>query len=184
VTHAVAEAEPPVVLVGMMGSGKSTVGRILARRWGRRFLDSDEVIERRLDRTVAEIFRQEGEVAFRRLEAEALEEALEATPTAVVAAAGGVVLDPGNRALLQGAPTVVWLRAEPQVLLDRISRAGQDHRPLLDDDPAGVLRRMAHERTDLYAEVADAVVDVEGLRPEQVADAVELAVAGVGADPS
>lgn len=175
------EAEPPVVLVGMMGSGKSTVGRLLARRWGRRFLDSDEVIERRLDRTVADIFRTEGEAAFRRLEAEALEEALEATPTAVVAAAGGVVLDPANRALLAGVPTVVWLRADPDVLLERIGRAGQHHRPLLDDDPAGTLQQMANDRTDLYAEVADAVVDVAGLEAEQVADAVEAAVAGVGA---
>jgi shikimate kinase len=169
------------VLVGMMGSGKSTVGRILAQRWGRRFLDSDQVIERRLDRTVAEIFRHEGEAAFRRLESEALEEALEATPPAVVAAAGGVVLDRGNRALLAGEPTVVWLRAAPEVLAERIARAGQDHRPLLEEDPEGVLRRMADDRTDLYAEVADAVVDVEGLGPEQVADAVVAAVAGVGA---
>ena len=176
-----AELRAPLVLVGMMGSGKTTVGRLLAQRWGRRFLDSDEVIERRIDRTVAEIFDPAGEAAFRRLEAEALAEAIEATPPAVVAAAGGVVLDPANRALLHERSTVVWLRAEPEVLLERIQRAGQDHRPLLAEDPGAVLRQMEHERTALYAEVADVAVDVQGLRPEQVADAVERAVLGVGA---
>ena len=107
------------MLVGMMGSGKTTVGRLVAQRLGRRFVDSDEQVEARAGRTVREIFEAEGEAAFRALEAGALAEALAAPEPAVVAAAGGVVLDPGNRRALREAATVVWLRAGPGVLASR-----------------------------------------------------------------
>jgi len=161
----------------MMGSGKTTVGRALAERWHVPFLDSDQQVEARTGRTVAEIFRTDGEPTFRRLEAEALAAALEAKPPGLVAAAGGVVLDPGNRAVLAATGTVVWLRADPRVLLSRIEAAGEDHRPLLDDDPGAVLKRMVHDRTDLYAEVADVVIDVDHRTPTQVAGMVEAAIA-------
>jgi shikimate kinase len=160
----------------MMGSGKTTVGRRLAARWSVPFLDSDEQVEARTGRTVADIFRTDGEPAFRRLEAEALAAALRAEPAGVIAAAGGVVLDAGNRALLASSGTVVWLRADAAVLLARIGAAGDDHRPLLDDDPATVLDRMARDRTELYAEVADLVIDVDHRTPTQVAGMVEAAV--------
>lgn len=165
-----------MVLVGMMGSGKTTVGRRLAERWGVPFLDSDEQVEARTGRTVAEIFRDDGEAAFRTLEAEALTEALAARPVGVVAAAGGVVLAEGNRSTLVDGATVVWLRADPAVLAARIAAADDDHRPLLDDDPAVVLRRLDAERRELYAEVADVVVDVDHRTPTQVAGMVEAAL--------
>jgi shikimate dehydrogenase len=132
---------------------------VLRRIFLARFLDSDEVIERRLDRTVAEIFRAEGEQAFRRLESDALASALATRTPAVIAAAGGVVLSPHNRALLKTAGRVVWLRADPRTLASRVRP--NDHRPLLADDPLGVLRRLADDRQDLYAEVADTVIDVD-----------------------
>ncbi|MBW3574303.1 MAG: shikimate kinase [Actinobacteria bacterium] len=151
-------SEDHLVLVGMMGSGKTSVGQVVAQRLGRRFLDSDEQVEARAGRSVREIFESDGEAAFRRLETDALAEALESPEPVVVAAAGGVVLDASNRRLLREQATVVWLRAEPSVLATRV-RPG-DHRPLLAQDPLGVLRRMDADRRELYAEVADHVVDV------------------------
>lgn len=147
-----------VVLVGMMGSGKTSVGTAVAERLGRPFLDSDEQVESRTGRTVREIFETDGEAAFRVLEAEALAEALSRPTPVVVAAAGGVVLDAGNRRQLKGAGTVVWLRADADVLATRVGSS--DHRPLLGDDPLGVLERLEGEREPLYREVADGVVDV------------------------
>lgn len=148
-----------VVLVGMMGVGKTTVGEALAARLGRPFLDSDAEVEARTGRTVREIFAAEGEAAFRALETAVLAEALARPEPAVVAAAGGSVGDPANRERLRAAGTVVWLRASPGLLAERT--AGGDHRPLLEHDPAGTLARLAAEREPLYREVADLVVDVD-----------------------
>ncbi len=159
----------------MMGSGKTSVGQVVAQRLGRRFLDSDEQVEARAGRSVREIFESDGEAAFRRLEADALAEALRSPEPVVVAAAGGVVLDASNRRLLREQATVVWLRAEPSVLATRV-RPG-DHRPLLAQDPLGVLRRMEVDRRELYAEVADHVVDV-GRAP--LSEAVESVLEALG----
>jgi shikimate kinase len=163
-----------LVLVGMMGAGKTSVGRLVARELGRELLDSDDQVEARTGRTVREIFESDGEQAFRVLEAEALAAALERSEPVVVAAAGGVVLSAENRRRLRQAGTVVWLHADPKVLAGRVGSS--DHRPLLGDDPAGVLARMERERAALYREVADHVVDVGVRDPEEAAAAV-LAVA-------
>ncbi len=149
------------MLVGMMGSGKTTLGRALAEQLRRPFVDSDEQVAARTGRTVREIFEHEGEPAFRRLEAEALAEAVSSSQPSVIAAAGGVVLDAENRRRLREAGTVVWLRAPAGVLAERA--AGADHRPLLGDDPGEAMARLAAEREPLYAEVADAALDVAGL---------------------
>ncbi|MEX2626888.1 MAG: shikimate kinase [Ilumatobacteraceae bacterium] len=160
-----------IVLVGMMGAGKSTVGRIVAARLGRRLLDSDEVIEARTGRSVRDIFATDGEAAFRSLETEALREALADPEPAVIAAAGGVVLSSENRRVLADADArVVWLLADPEVLIERV-RSGM-HRPLLDDDPEGTLRRMWAEREPLYHEVADAIVSVDNRSINDVVEAV------------
>jgi shikimate kinase len=161
-----------LVLVGMMGTGKSTVGTVLARRLGRPLIDSDAEVEARTGRTVREIFETDGEAAYRPLETEALLDALASPVPAVIAAAGGVVLSPTNRqALKEHAGLVVWLRADPAVLAGRVGR--HDHRPLLDnDDPAGTLVRLAAERTPLYAEVADVIVDEDTKTPDQIADEI------------
>lgn len=154
----------------MMGSGKTTVGRAAARRLGWDFFDSDQEVEARTGRTVAAIWREEGETGFRRLEKEALQDALASTAhrPAVVAAAGGTVLDPDNRALLRRHPPVVWLRARPQTLAERVGTG--THRPLLDVNPVGTLERLATERERLYQEVADDVIDVDGVPRERIVD--------------
>ncbi|MEO7372227.1 MAG: shikimate kinase [Ilumatobacteraceae bacterium] len=160
-----------LVLVGLMGSGKTTVARIVADRLGRQVIDSDIVIEKLTGRTVREIFADDGEAAFRSFETAALLEALARTEPAVIAAAGGVVLREENRrALKESTAKVVWLCATPGVLVDRVMSGA--HRPLLDDDPAGTLQRMYDTRQPLYREVADAIVLVDNRTPIEVVEAV------------
>jgi shikimate kinase len=149
---------PHVVLVGMMGSGKTTIGSRLARRLDRPFVDSDVQVEERAARTVRQIFETEGEAAFRALESEVLAEALIGEEPSVIAAAGGTVLDARNRERMRACGVVIHLDAPAAVLAGRVG--GDDHRPLLGDDPAAALSRMEDARRDLYREVADHVVEV------------------------
>lgn len=160
-----------VVLVGMMGVGKSTVARVLAIRLGREVFDTDAVIERRTGRNVREIFATDGEPAFRALESEVLAEALASETPLVIAAAGGAVLSAENRAVLKrSGARVVWLCADPATLVERVKGSG--HRPLLDADPAGTLQQMKVEREPLYREVADAIVLVDHRSVSDVVEAV------------
>lgn len=149
-----------VVLVGLMGSGKSTVGRRLAALLGRAFVDADDALEEIADRTIADVFATDGEAAFRALEADVLEELLEHHEPTVIASGGGVVLSLESRNRLRG-PTVttVWLDADPAFLASRAK--AKPHRPLLQgEDAAVVLHRLHAERAPLYAEVADITVEV------------------------
>lgn len=159
-----------ILLVGMMGAGKSTVGRLLARRLGYPYLDSDEQVVRRTGRTVPELFARRGEAAFRAEEKRALAEAVTSDWPVVVSVAGGAVLDPDNRHRLRQGGTVVWLRAPLPVLATRVG-AG-DGRPLLGAHPAASLARLYARRRPLYAEVADVVVDVDHRTPQQVVDTI------------
>ena len=164
-------ADQHLVLVGMMGVGKTTVSRIIGERLGRPVIDSDQVIEARTGRTVREIFETDGEPAFRALETEVLLESLAATEPLVIAAAGGVVLSATNRQALRDADArVVWLCADPATLVERVRSGG--HRPLLDEDPAGTLQRMYRDREPLYREVADAIVLVDNRTVGEVVEAV------------
>ena len=160
-----------LVLIGMMGVGKTTVSRVLGERLGRRVLDSDLVIEARTGRTVREIFATDGEAAFRAMETEVLIEALTEQEPVVIAAAGGVVLSERNRTALRDSPSkVVWLCADPATLVERVRSGG--HRPLLDDDPAATLQKMFTERAPLYRQVADAIVLVDNRSVADIVDAV------------
>lgn len=164
-----------VVLVGMMGAGKSSVGRRVAEALDRPLVDTDALVEERTGHTVREIFEADGEAAFRRFEAEAVAAAADWPEPAVIAAAGGVVLYPESRDRLRRSGTVVYLRANVETLVDRV-RSGA-HRPLLAEDPEAVLRRLDAERQGLYEDLADATIVVDDLTTEQVAECVIAAVA-------
>lgn len=155
-----------------MGAGKTTTGQAVAERLGWDFLDSDRQVEARAGRTVEEIWKAEGEAGFRNLETLALAEALVGTVDrpAVIAAAGGVVLDPRNRALLDAHPPVVWLRGSLDTLTVRVGVGAG--RPLLAGGPREALARLMAERYPLYEQVADAVIDIDALDVSEVVDKV------------
>jgi shikimate kinase len=164
-----------LILVGMMGAGKTTIGRLLADRLGWRSFDSDAQIIADTGHSVPELFATEGEAAFRAEEERVLTEALTGDEPVVVSAAGGVVLSPANRELLARSGTVVWLRAEPEVLARRVGDGAG--RPLLDGDPASALAALDEVRRPLYESVASVVVDVDACTPDE---AVEQILAGTG----
>lgn len=147
-----------IVLVGLPGVGKTSVGRRLAKELQRPFADSDEQLELRLGRTIPQIFGDDGEEAFRRWETKELEDLMARPHPLVVAVGGGAVERPANRTLLRACAIVVWLRASPAFLATRIDPT---HRPLLATDPEGALQRLTAARAPHYSEVADAVVDIE-----------------------
>ncbi len=149
-----------VVLVGLSGTGKSSVGKRIAARLGWAFADTDALIEQRTGRSVRDIFAVDGEDAFREIEAGVMADVLAADDRTVVAAGGGAVVTEATRKLLREPDVfVVWLDAEPAFLASRLSE--KPHRPLLDGDPVAALTRLAAQRRDLYAEVADASYDVQ-----------------------
>jgi shikimate kinase len=160
-----------VWLVGMMGAGKSSVGPALARRLGADFLDVDREVEKRAGTSVASLFAEAGEAAFRRLEREAWEGV--AGRPIVAALGGGAIAQPGAAERLAATGTIVWLRARAETLLARIDDPAG--RPLLADVPAAAraerLRRLLAEREPCYAR-ADVVVDTDGLGVAEVVDAV------------
>lgn len=146
-----------IVLIGMMGVGKSTVGRRVARELSRSFVDSDDEVVARTGRAVTEIFAADGEAAFRDIEAEVMAELLASPVPSVIAAAGGSVLNSSTRARLRESGTVVWMRAPVDVLVGRTSRG--THRPALANNPRATLTQMETDREALYGEVADITVD-------------------------
>ena len=160
----------PIALVGLSGSGKSSVGRRLAERLGWPLLDTDALIVRSAGCEIAQIFALEGEARFRDMEAEALRGAIEGPP-AVVATGGGIVLRAENRALLHGRAFVVWLDAPTSTLLARLL-AHDEQRPLLQGDPAARLEALRTARAALYAEVADLQIATDGRTVEEICDSV------------
>ena len=146
-----------LILVGLPGSGKSTVGRQLAGRLGLAFNDSDHVIEQRLGCSIRDYFEREGEPAFRDVEASVLQELTQAG-SGVLATGGGAVLRPANRQLLRQAGHVIYLRSMPEDVFRRLRH--DRNRPLLQvGDPLAKLRSLYDERDPLYRETAHFVID-------------------------
>jgi len=156
-----------VAIVGYMGSGKTTLGRLLAGATGLEFVDLDRTITKRAGREIPEIFAEHGEEHFRDLEEQALREALEGTSPCVVACGGGVVMRRENRVLLQKV-TTVFLREDVGVLYGRTRGPG---RPLRAASREDFEARYA-ARLPLYREVADLEVDVDGRSPSRVMEEV------------
>jgi shikimate kinase len=163
----------PLVLIGLMGAGKSTIGRRLAKHIGWRFIDSDEEIEAAAGCSIADIFAIHGEPIFRDLEKRVVARLLGEGPI-VLATGGGAWMQPGVREIIQAQATSLWLRAELDVLTDRVSR--RDHRPLLaNGDKRAILERLMQERYPLYAQ-ADVVVDSSDGPHERVVERVITAL--------
>jgi shikimate kinase len=156
-----------LVLVGLMGAGKSTVGERCAAELGRPFVDTDRLVELHAGTTVADVFAQQGEAAFRALERTAVADACASPEPLVIACGGGAVLDADNRRVLREHGVVVWLRAGADVLGARVgSGAG---RPLLHGaPPAATLERLAELRAPSYEAAAHVAVDTDGLPIEAV----------------
>jgi shikimate kinase len=151
------DAHRHLVLVGLMGAGKTTVGAACATRLARPFVDTDDVVEANTGMTVAELFAHEGEARFRELERQAVVDACATPAPAVIACGGGAVIDGDNRRRLHQAGFVVWLQAAPATLMARVKIGAE--RPLLDGRSTATLERLAVVRAAAY-EAADAVLEV------------------------
>ncbi len=165
---------PPknIVLIGFMGSGKSTVGRELHQRLGYPLIDMDHVIEQRAGKPITAIFAEDGEQKFREMETQLLEELADPTATRrIISTGGGVVGRQENRELLRLLGYVVWLHAPTSVILDRTSK--NRDRPLLHtDDPATRVEALLTERKPLYAETAHLKVETAGLDCKELATGI------------
>ena len=163
-------AECRVLLVGLMGSGKTTIGRLLAERTGWPYHDNDELVSLAYGMNARELLAAAGEGALRQAEAEALVAAVELPPPCICGIAAGTVTEAGNRRLLSEGGIVVWLTADAAVLAKRA--VGAEHRPWLEGEAEAWLREVAAERHDWYSEVASLVVDTQDVTPGQIADHV------------
>jgi shikimate kinase len=159
-------APPRVLLIGMMGSGKTTVGRELAALTGWPYIDNDDVLRRQTGREPAEIREREGEDVLHLAESDALDEALGVDPPTIIGVAAAVVLDEAAREALRDGGHVVWLRARPETLLERIGSGTGRRADATDPD---WLRKQARERETLYASVASQIVDVDDRTPAEAA---------------
>lgn len=154
-----------IVLIGFMGTGKSSLGKRLAQTLGWPLIDSDVLAEKTAGRTITEIFASDGEKSFRDLET-AILRSLSETFHAVISTGGGVVSREENRALLKRMGLVVWLDADEEAIFQRVSR--NKKRPLLQTaNPRQTLHDLLEKRTPLYAEVADLVIDTGKMQPPQ-----------------
>jgi len=164
--HAEIKLDRPIVLVGMMGAGKSTIGRRLARRFGVPFHDADQEIEKAANCSVEEIFQRFGEQHFRDGERRVIARLLALGPQ-VLATGGGAFMDPETRALVTDAALSVWLRADIELLWRRVSRRG--NRPLLKtEDPRATLESLIDRRYPVYAE-ADLIADCHDVPKDETA---------------
>ena len=153
-----------------MGTGKSTIGKLSARSLGFTFVDTDHEIEKIAGQSIPQIFEEKGEAYFRELEIETLKNCAE-TGHQVIATGGGIVTQTENRELLRNAGFVIWLRAKPEAILDRVSR--NSNRPLLQtEDPLATIRELLAEREELYESTADIEISTTDLTVEEIVHGV------------
>jgi len=160
-----------VALIGFMGSGKTAVGRALAKKLNRKFVELDLLIEQKAGKSIPEIFQQDGEIAFRELEIEATKE-IAREKYLVIACGGGIVLNKINIDRLKEESVIVYLTASPRVILKRVSgEAGQ--RPLLEvDNPTLTIRELLRFRKPFYERAADISIDTTKLDIDSVVDQI------------
>jgi shikimate kinase len=159
-----------LILIGFMGSGKSSVGRELAKRWNFRFLDTDAMIRHKYDLSIPEIFAKHGENFFREAEYQALVRLRGITST-IIATGGGIVTQPRNLPLLRALGPVIWLSADQTTILDRVGKSA--HRPMLNQaNPEESVTRLLKERVPLYHQAADLRIETSELTHREVADRI------------
>jgi len=168
----------PIILIGLMGCGKTTVGKALSKRIGLPLLDMDAVIEEQIGRSISEIFQEKGEEHFRKLETALLryleKGADSSSGAAIISTGGGVVLKPENRHIIRRLGFCVWLNVELSALLVRTSRG--NNRPLLKtQDRRATMEKLLRERTPLYEETAHLRLDTTGMDINSVVCAVQQA---------
>lgn len=152
-----------------MGSGKTAVGKLLAKKLGYEFLDTDALIVKKEGKSILAIFSEEGEERFRELEAKTVRE-LSGLTEHIISTGGGIVINRDNVANLKKDGLVIWLRALPETILQRVG--SQTHRPLLNiEDPLEKIKILLMEREPFYAE-ADLSIDTDGFEVEEIADII------------
>ena len=158
-----------IFLIGLMGSGKTTIGRRLAARTGWPYLDNDTLVREAAGRTAPEIEDAGGVAALHEAELAAFEHALTIAPPVIIGVAGFVVMDPSLRARMREAGTVVWLRARPETLRTRVGEGGGRR-----DDATSLdwIQDVVEERSPVFEEAADMAIDVDRLRPRLVVDEI------------
>ena len=162
-----------ILLVGLMGSGKTTIGRRLSARTGWPYLDNDQLVQEVSGQAAPELIAADGEAALHEIEVAAFERALAAPTPVIIGLAGWLVTDETLQARIRAAGTVVWLRADPAILLRR-ARAGRGRRPEA-ADPEWIARTVS-ERAAMFEAVADLVVDVDRLEPGKVVERIVAAI--------
>ena len=170
---------PHIALIGLMGTGKSTVGRRLAKRINYGFFDTDDELQLSTARSVRDIFENDGEEVFRDLEAQTLSAACARVEPLVIAVAGGGVLRQSNQILITHMTHRIWLTADLELITRRVSARAlskQGHRPLIDDDPRARLTQLYSERSSVYASLATSTIDVTDLKINEVVDALTTIV--------
>lgn len=156
-----------VILIGFMGSGKTTVGLKLSYKLRMPVEDTDKFIEQRENRTISRIFEEDGEQYFRALETKTLEEFRDREYTRIISVGGGTPVNPRNREIMRQCGTVVYLRIQPETVYERLK--DDTTRPLLQcADPLTKIRTLLESRKEAYEDAADIVIDVDGKNMEEV----------------
>ncbi|MDP6127595.1 MAG: shikimate kinase [Dehalococcoidales bacterium] len=160
-----------IALIGFMGTGKTAVGQLLAEKLSRKFIELDWSIEEQAGKTIPEIFRDDGEIAFRELEIEATRK-IAGENYCVIACGGGLVLNKINTDRLRESGKTVYLTASPGIILKRTTADGGTRPLLMVDDPAGTIRSMLKARKSIYEQTADITIDTSKLDTEAVAEQI------------
>lgn len=172
-----AEKRDNIVLIGFMGSGKSTTGINLSYRLQCVLTDTDKVIEKKEGRSISEIFAAEGEEYFREKETELLKKLREERTRQIFSVGGGTPLRAENRKLLRELGTVVYLKVSPKTVCERLK--GDTTRPLLQgENPMEKIRTLLDEREELYREAADIIVETDGKKPAQITEEIAALLKG------
>lgn len=164
-----------IILIGFMGSGKSTVGIKLSYRLRHAMEDTDKLIEKEEGRTISEIFATDGEAYFRNLETECLKKLIQTANQKIISVGGGLPIREENHALLKKLGTVVYLRAKAETIYERVKH--DTSRPLLQgDDPKGKIQTLMAQRADIYEKASDVIIDVDDKDFDTIIDEIVRAV--------